>query len=124
MEPYLGWRRYLSQTMRRLTILIAALALVATACGSGETSQSFAGPATTASTLPSPSDQTPTSDAASATTAPSDGATTTTPTSTPAVLPESDYPDVTVADLAGGEVNLKELVLEAEPVLLWFWAPH
>jgi hypothetical protein len=39
-------------------------------------------------------------------------------------LPESDYPDVTVADLAGGEFNLRELALEAEPVLLWFWAPH
>jgi hypothetical protein len=29
-----------------------------------------------------------------------------------------------VADLAGGDVNLRELALETEPVLLWFWAPH
>jgi hypothetical protein len=110
--------------MRRLTILIAALALVAAACGSGETSEAFVSPSTTtATTLPPSSDQSPTT-AAPATTTPSDGATTTTPPSTPAVLPESDYPDVTVADLAGGELNLRELALEAEPVLLWFWAPH
>ena len=111
--------------MRRLTILIAALALVAAACGSGETSEAFVSPSTTAATTqPTSSDQSPTTAAAPATTTPADGASTTTPPSTPAALPESDYPDVTVADLAGGELNLRELALEAEPVLLWFWAPH
>ena len=39
-------------------------------------------------------------------------------------LPDSDFPDVVVADLAGGNVNLRMLVLEPKPVLLWFWAPH
>lgn len=111
--------------MRRLTIPIAALALVAAACGSGETSEPFVSPSTTTATsLPASADQTPTTTAAPGTTTPSDGATTTTPPSTPAALPDSDYPDVTVADLAGGEFNLRELALEAEPVLLWFWAPH
>ena len=86
--------------MRRLIILLA-FGLVAAACGGGETSDSFESP--------------------TATTPPSDG-TTTTVASTE--LPDSDYPDVLVADLAGGEVNLRELALEAEPVLLWFWAPH
>ena len=42
----------------------------------------------------------------------------------PADLPDSDFPDVVVADLAGGNVNLRMLVLEPKPVLLWFWAPH
>ena len=46
------------------------------------------------------------------------------PPAAPTELPDSDYPDVVVADLAGGEVNLRELVLEPRPVLLWFWAPH
>ena len=35
-------------------------------------------------------------------------------------LPDSDFPDVVVADLAGGNVNLRMLVLEPKPVLLWF----
>ena len=84
--------------------MLIALALVAAACGSDGASEGFAGPTTIV---------------------PSDGATTTTPpATTPAELPDSDYPDVVVADLAGGEVNLRELALEAEPVLLWFWAPH
>lgn len=39
-------------------------------------------------------------------------------------LPDSDFPDVVVADLAGGNINLRMLVLEPKPVLLWFWAPH
>jgi hypothetical protein len=109
--------------MRRLTILIAALALIAAACGSGETSEAFVSPSTTTATAVTPSsDESPSTTAAPATSAPSDGAGTT--TSPPAALPDSDYPDVTVADLAGGELNLRELALEAEPVLLWFWAPH
>lgn len=122
MEPFLGRRRYLSQTMRRLTILIAALALVAAACGSGETSEAFVSPSTT--TPPPASDQSPGTTPAPATATPSNGASTISPPPTPAALPDSDYPDVTVADLAGGELNLRELALEAEPVLLWFWAPH
>lgn len=48
----------------------------------------------------------------------------TAPAPAPADLPDSDYPDIVVADLAGEDVNLRTLVLEPKPVLLWFWAPH
>ncbi|MDH3606202.1 MAG: hypothetical protein OER12_04325 [Acidimicrobiia bacterium] len=99
--------------MRKITTLIA-IALIAAACGGdGET-------ASTLETLEGASSDTmppiTTDDAGTTgTTAASEG---------PVALPESDYPDVVVADLAGGEINLKELALETEPVLLWFWAPH
>ena len=98
----------LCQAVRRLIVLIAPLALVAAACGdSGATG-------TTMETLDSSSSETH-----------APAATTPTEQEEPAApLPESDYPDVVVADLAGGEVNLRELALEQNPVLLWFWAPH
>ena len=92
--------------MRRI-IILTAITLIAAACG---------GDGTTASTMET------LDDASSGTVAPV--TTTTTAAVGPGELPESDYPNVVVADLAGGEVNLKELVLETEPVLLWFWAPH
>jgi hypothetical protein len=125
MELISGWRRYVLQTMRRLIILLA-FGLVATACGSGESSAVFQSSApTTATTVPAVIDETSTTtDGSPAATAPSDGVTTTVPQAAPTELPGSDYPDVVVADLAGGEVNLRELVLEPRPVLLWFWAPH
>ena len=107
--------------MGRLTF-IAAFALIAAACGSGESAVTFESPttvdssgtgdATTTTTVLDRPDDTP------------DASTTTVAPTAPIDLPESDYPDVVVADLAGGEVNLKELALEDEPVLLWFWAPH
>ena len=88
--------------MRRLVILVA-FGLVAAACGGTGASVPFESSATTGDTM---------------------GTTTTAPPTAPTELPDSDYPDVVVADLAGGEVNLRELALESEPVLLWFWAPH
>ncbi len=94
--------------MRRYAALIA-LALVAAACGdAGE------GTATTLQTLDSSSSETmpPATSAATPQQGPEEP------------LPESDYPDVVVADLAGGDFHLKELALEQNPVLLWFWAPH
>ena len=97
--------------MRKIVLLIA-IALIAAACGGdGET-------ASTMETLDGGSSDT--------LAPPTTEATTTAPVGPeqPADLPESDYPNVVVADLAGGEVNLKELALETEPVLLWFWAPH
>ncbi|NNC42799.1 MAG: hypothetical protein HKO03_06135, partial [Acidimicrobiia bacterium] len=39
-------------------------------------------------------------------------------------FPESQFPDVIVEDLAGGQVNTKFLATLDKPVLLWFWAPH
>jgi hypothetical protein len=49
----------------------------------------------------------------------------TTPGTVPPVeLPDSDYPDIVVTDLAGGSVNLRELALATQPTLVWFWAPH
>ncbi len=95
--------------MPRLLAPIAAMLLVVTACGdSGATGSTLA-------TLDSGSSETL---ASPAVTAPA--------TQGPeAPLPESDYPDVVVTDLADtSEVNLKELALEQNPVLLWFWAPH
>ena len=105
--------------MRRL-VLIAAFALLAAACGSGESAVTFASPDAGSGGAVSPSTTTtqPQSDEGPA------GPTTTAAPSAPIDVPESDYPDVVVADLAGGEMNLKELALEEEPVLLWFWAPH
>ncbi|MBT8164943.1 MAG: hypothetical protein HKO63_06500 [Acidimicrobiia bacterium] len=108
--------------MRRLIILIA-IALVAAACGSDGTSDTFTAPETTLGE-PAGTTSPTTADAGTTSTIPTGGDTTTTPPATPAELPDSDYPDVVVADLAGGELNLKELALETEPVLLWFWAPH
>jgi len=106
MEPTVADCRYLLRLkhMRKITTLIA-IALIAAACGAdGET-------ASTMETL---------EEASSDTMPPI----TTSASEDPVALPESDYPDVVVADLAGGEVNLRELALETEPVLLWFWAPH
>ena len=114
--------------MRKFVALIS-LALVSAACGGGASSETFesleAGPSgtiTPSTSAPAPSTTTPTTaadttDTSAAPVAPPAPADT-------AELPESDYPDVVVADLAGGEVNLRELALESEPVLLWFWAPH
>jgi hypothetical protein len=106
--------------MRRL-IIVTALALVAVACGGDGASEEFVSPSTS---QPSPT----TTDTGPISTEAADGTTSTVPPTTPpaapAELPESDYPDVVVADLAGGELNLRELALETKPVLLWFWAPH
>ncbi|MBT8203251.1 MAG: hypothetical protein KJO87_08105 [Acidimicrobiia bacterium] len=105
--------------MRRL-IFIAAFALIAAACGSGESAVTFESPVDSGGTS-NTTTTTPVFDEADD--PPNDSTTTVAPTA-PTDLADSDYPDVVVADLAGGEVNLKELVLEDEPVLLWFWAPH
>ena len=109
--------------MRRI-IFIIAFGLIAAACGSGETGSTFESldAGSSADTMPSTTTTGPPSSA-------DDGDTSTTSDPAPgppasAAIPDSDYPDVVVADLAGGEFNLKELVLEEEPVLLWFWAPH
>ena len=106
--------------VRRFSILIA-LALAAGACAG---SQSSLPPAAPPTTVAGPADAT-----TSTVAAPPDAvapARTPAPVAsrTPAPLPASDYPDVVVADLAGGEVNLRRLALETQPVLLWFWAPH
>lgn len=111
--------------MRRLT-LVLAFGLVAAACGNGASSAAFQVPGTTATTPPpAATAATPApSDDATPATGPSDATTTSGVAPAPTELPDSDYPDVVVADLAGGDVNLRELALEARPVLLWFWAPH
>ena len=96
----------------RLLGATIAFAIVVAACGDSGTT------VTTLETLDSSSSET------LAPTAPPTTATTDEQQGPERPLPESDYPDVVVADLAGGEVNLKELALEQNPVLLWFWAPH
>ncbi len=99
--------------MRRV-ILLFALLLVAAACGSSADTGS--GPAVTETG--GTGEQTPIV-MPDSTGEPSGPA-----PDTPANLPDSDYPDVVVADLAGDSVNLRTLALESKPVLLWFWAPH
>lgn len=105
------------------TIMLIAIALVAAACGGGESASTLESlkegssvtmPPTTTGSSPSSA-----VNSSSGATAPS-----TPPPISPVDLPDSDYPNVVVADLGGGDVNLKELVLEPKPVLLWFWAPH
>ena len=110
--------------MRRI-IFIIAFGLIAAACGSGETGSTFESLDSGSSADPMPS-TTATTQPPSTTDAGDTSTTTETApgTTAPTAIPDSDYPDVVVADLAGGEFNLKELVLEEEPVLLWFWAPH
>ncbi len=99
--------------MRRLATFIV-LGLVAAGCGSAE---GAAGSSSATTLAGGTGEQTPGHDCSS-----------TRPTSPapqpPADLPDSDFPDVVVADLAGGNINLRILVLEPKPVLLWFWAPH
>lgn len=90
---------------RRVALLVA-IALLAAACGSGESSSTFESLDTGSGGTMPPRSPTAADQPA------------------PAEVPESDYPDVVVADLAGGDFYLKELALEQEPVLLWFWAPH
>ncbi len=104
IDPTPGW---VPPTVRRFVALFA-FALVAAACGdSGST-------ATTLQTLDSSSSETMPPETAPASQQSPDQP-----------LPDSDYPDVVVADLAsGGDFHLKELALEQNPVLLWFWAPH
>ena len=94
--------------MKRIILLIA-LGLVAASCG-GASSSTFESLEDGSSNTLAPLVTSTTTGAPSA--------------AAPAALPDSDYPDVVVADLAGGDVNLRELVLESKPVLLWFWAPH
>ena len=113
----------LKPVTHRRFILLIAIALIAAACGSGESSATLeslengsGGTMPPSSTTTAPADQTGTS-GETTTTTPADQP-------APAELPESEYPDVVVADLAGGDFYLKELALEQEPVLLWFWAPH
>ncbi len=100
--------RSVAASVRRYAALIA-LALVAAACGdSGATG-------TTLQTL----------DSSASETMPPPTTGTAQQQGPESPLPASDYPDVVVADLlAGGDFHLKELALEQNPVLLWFWAPH
>ncbi len=103
--------------MRRLTSFIV-LALVAAGCGSAE---GVAGSSSATTLAGGTGEQTPI--VIPDTTARQPGPTSPAPR-LPADLPDSDFPDVVVADLAGGNINLRMLVLETKPVLLWFWAPH
>ncbi len=103
--------------MRRLASFIV-LALVAAGCGSAD-GVAISSSATTP--VGGTGEQTPI--VIPDTTARQPGPTSPAP-DLPADLPDSDFPDVVVADLAGGSVNLRMLVLEPKPVLLWFWAPH
>lgn len=102
--------------MKRPVIILFVITLLAAACGGGGET------ASTMETLDKQLTDTLPSTPSTAGQGGTTGTTATQPGTTS--LPESDYPDVVVADLAGGEVNLKELALESEPVLLWFWAPH
>jgi hypothetical protein len=107
--------------IRIITFLV--FALVATGCGGGESATTFesldSGSGGTAA-----SSTTTTADPAAGSEAPPPTTARQESSSADAPLPDSDYPDVVVADLAGGEFHLKELAREEEPVLLWFWAPH
>ena len=104
----------------RKTLLIAASAVVAAACGGGTNATD---PTFTTTQTGGTGEQTPIvmPDTTVGQAAPNTSGST---PSTPTDLPDSDYPDVIVADLAGADVNLRTLALEEKPVLLWFWAPH
>ena len=104
--------------MRRLLSLILTLGLIAAACGSS--ADGSAGRSGTTMIEGGSGEQTPIVTTDSTLSSP----TTDAATGQPVELPESDYPDIVVADLAGGTVNLRELALGGQPTLLWFWAPH
>lgn len=89
---------------------VAATALLVGACGgSGTPGPTAIGPV---STLPSIDGPQPPAPAAPA---PQPG-----PSTGKSVLP-----DLTVDDVAAGaKVNLASLAPSAEPLLVWFWAPH
>lgn len=111
--------------MRRLTLIIA-LTLIAAACGGGGGAAEFSASDSTVSTLETPDTDlggTSLNETTTTLAATDDDRAGPAPTAPPAI-PDSDYPDIVVNDLSGGDVNLRELVLEDNPVLLWFWAPH
>ena len=114
--------------MRRFALLIV-IALVAAACGGGASSNEFrpqttadSGTDSTLESLDSGASGEPMPETTTSTT--STSVQDTTDSTEPVIVPDSDFPDIVVTDLAGGEVNLRELALEENPVLLWFWAPH
>ena len=47
-----------------------------------------------------------------------------TPAQAPGSTARSALPDLTVDDVAGGKVQLASLAPAAQPLLVWFWAPH
>lgn len=100
--------------MRHTTTLLIGLTLVAAACGGGSATATTAAGGT--------GEQTPI--VMPDTTVGSGGNPTNAAPDTPSDLPDSDYPDIVVKDLAGPDINLRTLALEPQPVLLWFWAPH
>lgn len=112
--------RRLSQRHRASGVILLALAVTMTACGSGgDTAVDLADP--TVATSSDPDSTTTTGPAAETTSTPPDRTTESTP-----VPPENVFADIDVIDVYTGEwVNLEaELAGGDTPVLLWFWAPH
>jgi hypothetical protein len=98
----------------RLTLFVAALALVAVACGADD-APTVVEPAATepavAETAPAAADGTVSEDSVSENAAVAAG--------------PGDVPDLAMTDVYTGQaVNLQTLVTGQTPVLLWFWAPH
>lgn len=113
----------------RLSLALVAAALVLASCG-GTTSAPTPVPTTTPSTAPTTAPATA-ADASGTDDQPTAPADSQAPESEPAEVdpingpfPESQFPDVVVEDLAGGQVNTKFFATLDKPVLLWFWAPH
>ncbi len=115
----------------RLSLALVAAALVLASCG-GTTSAPTPVPTTTPSTVPTTAPATTADESGTddqpAPPEPADGQA---PETEPAEVdpingpfPESQFPDVVVEDLAGGQVNTKFFATLDKPVLLWFWAPH
>lgn len=104
---------------RRLAALAAAGGLVLSACGGGGGGGGEGTSAAPSPTLPSLEAAPPTTGGGGGdATVPTTGATA--PSTARSVLPDLVVDDVG----AGTKVNLASLVPSAQPVLLWFWAPH
>ncbi|MEM7286348.1 MAG: hypothetical protein AAF480_08360 [Actinomycetota bacterium] len=127
-----------SKRTPRLAALGLSTALIAAACGAGDSQQTTAAvpdldeaelPVQSPATEEEPTSEPTAAEAepAEATAAPSETAAASEPEDEPAAEPagENQLPEVEVVDLASGDnVLLSSFAPADRPIVLWFWAPH